>query len=199
MKKVRKKCGCTILTVLLALLPVQVAADEPASLSSAADVSKGLFYQSTFDEKKSAVLQMDTLLQFTNDSGFNRIYYSFSSETEQKSLSLPMVRLRSDQERTLEELSYLTPLLEEKRISLSLVLDPFSLSPSHPAFRFVKTVTDHGSSIAVWDGESLHLDPAQEQNQALAQWDLQKRLAAGSIADELLMPNTAFYLRLKTG
>ena len=192
MKKVRKKCGCTILTVLLALLPVQVAADEPASLSSAADVSKGLFYQSTFDEKKSAVLQMDTLLQFTNDSGFNRIYYSFSSETEQKSLSLPMVRLRSDQERTLEELSYLTPLLEEKRISLSLVLDPFSLSPSHPAFRFVKTVTDHGSSIAVWDGESLHLDPAQEQNQALAQWDLQKRLAAGSIADELLMPNTAF-------
>ena len=84
MKKVRKKCGCTILTVLLALLPVQVAADEPASLSSAADVSKGLFYQSTFDEKKSAVLQMDTLLQFTNDSGFNRIYYSFSSETEQK-------------------------------------------------------------------------------------------------------------------
>ena len=102
-----------------------------------------------------------------------------------------MVRLRSDQERTLEELSYLTPLLEEKRISLSLVLDPFSLSPSHPAFRFVKTVTDHGSSIAVWDGESLHLDPAQEQNQALAQWDLQKRLAAGSIADELLMPNTA--------
>ena len=192
MKKVRKKCGCTILAVLLALLPVQVAADGPASLSSAADVSKGLFYQSTFDEKKSAVLQMDTLLQFTNDSGFNRIYYSFSSETEQKSLSLPMVRLRSDQKRTLEELSYLTSLLKENGISLSLVLDPFSLSPSHPAFRFVKTVTDHGSSIAVWDGESLHLDPAQEQNQALAQWDLQKRLAAGSIADELLMPNTAF-------
>lgn len=192
MKKVRKKCGCTILAVLLALLPVQVAADGPASLSSAADVPKGLFYQSTFDEKKSAVLQMDTLLQFTNDSGFNRIYYSFSSETEQKSLSLPMVRLRSDQERTLEELSYLTSLLKENGISLSLVLDPFSLSSSHPAFRFVKTVTDHGSSIAVWDGESLHLDPAQEQNQALAQWELQKRLAAGSIADELLMPNTAF-------
>ncbi len=151
MKKVRKKCGCTILAVLLALLPVQVAADGPASLSSAADVPKGLFYQSTFDEKKSAVLQMDTLLQFTNDSGFNRIYYSFSSETEQKSLSLPMVGLRSDQERTLEELSYLTSLLKENGISLSLVLDPFSLSPSHPAFRFVKTVTDHGSSIAVWD------------------------------------------------
>ena len=37
MKKVRKKCGCTILAVLLALLPVQVAADGPASLSSAAE------------------------------------------------------------------------------------------------------------------------------------------------------------------
>lgn len=36
------------------------------------------------------------------------------------------------------------------------------------------------------------LMPAQEQKQALAQWDLQKRLAAGSITDELLMPNTAF-------
>ena len=82
MKKVRKKCSCTILAVLLALLPVQVAADEPASLSSAADVSKGLFYQSTFDEKKSAVLQMDTLCLLYTSSFFPPVNSSTSALAE---------------------------------------------------------------------------------------------------------------------
>lgn len=62
----------------------------------------------------------------------------FLLKQSKKACHYPMVRLRSDQERTLEELSYLTSLLKENGISLSLVLDPFSLSPSHPAFRFEK-------------------------------------------------------------
>lgn len=163
-----------------------------ASQSTIADPSKGLFYQSTFDTQKTDLSHMDVLLQFAKDSGFNRIYFSLLGQTEEEPSRLPAFRLHAAQEKDLADLSYLTSQLEENRISLSLVLDPFSLSPSHPAYRFVKTAVDHGSSIAVWDGERLQLDPAQDQNLALAQWDLQKLLAAGSIADEIVLLHTAF-------
>lgn len=40
--------------------------------------------------------------------------------------------------------------------------------------------------------KSCSLDQLQDQNLALAQWDLQKLLAAGSIADEIVLLHTAF-------
>lgn len=194
MKKDRKKWSWIGLAVLLAILPLRAAADDElkASQSTIADPSKGLFYQSTFDTQKTDLSHMDVLLQFAKDSGFNRIYFSLLGQTEEEPSRLPAFRLHAAQEKDLADLSYLTSQLEENKISLSLVLDPFSLSPSHPAYRFVKTAVDHGSSIAVWDGERLQLDPAQDQNLALAQWDLQKLLAAGSIADEIVLLHTAF-------
>ena len=78
---------------------------------------------------------MDVLLQFAKDSGFNRIYFSLLGQTEEEPSRLPAFRLHAAQEKDLADLSYLTSQLEENKISLSLVLDPFSLSPSHPAYR----------------------------------------------------------------
>ena len=141
MKKDRKKWSWIGLAVLLAILPLRAAADDElkASQSTIADPSKGLFYQSTFDTQKTDLSHMDVLLQFAKDSGFNRIYFSLLGQTEEEPSRLPAFRLHSAQEKDLADLSYLTSQLEENKISLSLVLDPFSLSPSHPAYRFVKT------------------------------------------------------------
>ncbi|HAO69892.1 MAG TPA: hypothetical protein DCR31_07470 [Ruminococcaceae bacterium] len=193
MQKARKKWSCIALAVSLAVLPMRAAAEEPTALQNDLDTpSKGIIYQSAFDLETSAGDRMQELFCFVQDSGFNRIYFDPSGQAEKALPQLPAIRIRPNEEKALEELSALTELLEENEISLSLVFDPFSLSPSHPAYQFVKTAVNYGSDIAAWEGENLRLDPSQERNLALAQWNLQKLLAAGSMTDEILFPSTAF-------
>ena len=193
MKKNKRNWICFFLAAVLSAVPLQAAAQEPEARSSAvSDFSKGLFYHDTFSQNKTDVSQVDQLLSFVKSSGFNRIYFSMLPSDGEPFSELPPIRLHAQKNSGLESLSYLKAQLEKEGISLSLALDPFVLGNTHPAYRFVRTVVENGGSIAVLNGESLYLDPALDRNQSLARWDLQKLLAAGSTADEILFKSTTF-------
>ena len=193
MKKNIRKYLCFFLAAVLTAIPLQAAAQEPdMQQTPVSHFSKGLFYHDTFSQQEVSVSQVDQLLSFVKNSGFNRIYFSLLSSADEKFIELPAVRIQTPKTDNYEKLSYLTAQLDKEDISLSLAFDPFTLDITHPAYRFVRTVVEKGGSIGTLDGEKLRLDPALDWNQSLAQWDLQKLLAAGSAADEILLQNTAF-------
>ena len=193
MKKNKRKWVCFFLAAVLSAVPLQAAAQElDTQQTTLSDFSKGLFYHDSFSPRKLDVSQVDQLLSFVKNSGFNRVYFSLLPSGSEEFSQLPPVRIQPQTNGGLEKLSYLTGQLEKEGISLSLALDPFTLGNDHPAYRFVRTVVENGGSIAALNGETLYLDPALDRNQSLAQWDLQKLLAAGSTADEILFENTTF-------
>ena len=58
-------------------------------------------------------------------AGLTGYIFSLLGQTEEEPSRLPAFRLHAAQEKDLADLSYLTSQLEENKISLSLVLDPF--------------------------------------------------------------------------
>lgn len=201
MKKILKKWSSLFLVALLLATPLYAAADESVSKQLVApESSKGLFYRREPLGEKSVNTQVDSVLQLANSGGFDRLYYSLLSKMgNQQACQLTSIQLKGQKEDSLQDLSHLAARLKEEGLSLTLVLDPFRLDSSHPAYPFLRNVAEHGGALAVLDGDTLCLDPALARNQSLAQWNLQSLLAAGSSADELLLPNTAFLSPIENG
>ena len=165
------------------------AANPPQTDSEQAPTAGGLFF-SALSGTDSAE-QIDNLLDFAGKCGLNRIYFSCQKSSAQDGASLPSFSIASMDE-TMQNLTKLAAEMEQTDLSLSLVLDPFVLDHTHPAYPYVRRITQLGGSIAVWKDGVLYLDPTIPQNQQLAQWELQKWLAAGSRTDELVVKSTAF-------